>query len=321
MTPIYKIEIEGNDITAKIKPYFVSLTIDDKEGEESDSFELVLADDGSVDLPPKGKKITVWIGYKDGVTAEYGPYIIDYAKKSGPPDRITLMAHGADLRDQMKAKKTRHFDDITLGDLVATIASEYNLQPYVSEEYADIVIPYLPQDNISDFILLNKLAMQYGARIKPETGSLTFTPKGITFTSDKQKVEIQKTQCTRYQIHLPDRYRYGSVKARWYDIDAAQYKSVTVGDAEPVQVLSDVYSSEPEAYHAAKAEMRLIKKIQGKFFMTMPIVPSIRNETPARLKGFKQIINDTPWVISNAKHTISAAGATTTVEGEIQPLD
>lgn len=321
MTPIYKIEIEDNDITAKIKPYFVSLNIEDKEGDESDSFELVLADDGSVDLPPKGKKITVWIGYKDGETAKFGPYIIDYAKQSGPPDRITLMAHGADLRDQMKVKKTRHFDDTSLGDLVATIASEYGLKPKVHDEYVDIVIPYLPQDNISDFILLQKLAMQYGAVVKPDSGKLVFFKRGLGRINNYDSVQIEKKQCTRYQVHLPDRYRYGSVKARWYDIDAAQYKSVTVGDADPVQVLSDVYASEPEAYHAAKAEMRLIKKIQGKFFVTIPMVPAIRNETPARLNGFKKLINDTPWVISKVKHTISTTGAITTIEGEIQPLD
>lgn len=318
MTPIYKIEIDGSDITAKIKPYFVSLAIEDKEGDQADSVELVLADNNTLALPSKGGYITVWIGYKGQRAVKYGPYIVDYARQSGPPDQITLKAHGADLRDTMKVKKSRHFDNTSLGDLVAIIAAEHDLMPSVHEDYIDIVIPYIAQDNINNLALLKKLARQYGARVKPVNGRLDFTPKGILRTSSKKS--ISKTDCTRYAVHLPDRFRYGSVEARWHDVDQAKFLSVKVGDLDPVQVLSDTYASEPEAYHAAKAEMRLIKKIQGKFFITLPMHPTLRNETPITLSGFKQQINNTPWVAIKVKHTINSAGATSIVEGEIQPL-
>ncbi len=322
MQPIYKVEIEGNDITDKIKPHFISLTIEDKEGDEADSFQLVLSDQmENLPLPPKGKELYAWIGYKGSKTAKYGPYIIDYSKQSGPPDTITMMAHGTDLREKMKAKKTRHFDDKTLGELVAIIASGYGLTPDVHGDFSDIVIPYMPQDNISDLVLLKKLGMQYGARVKPENGALTFVPKGIAITATKEMVEINKTDCTRYSVHLPDRFLYGSVKARWFDVNQANMLEVTVGDYDPVQVLPDVYDSESDAYRAAKAELRLIKKIQGKFFVTTPMVPGARNESPVTLKGFKKTINDTPWVTTKVKHIITAKGATSTIEGEIRPLE
>lgn len=47
----YKIVANGKDITATIRDFFVSLTINDEAGLDSDTFELAIADDGEIAFP------------------------------------------------------------------------------------------------------------------------------------------------------------------------------------------------------------------------------------------------------------------------------
>ncbi len=61
----YKIVANGKDITSTIRDYFVRLSINDAAGIESDSFELVLADDGKIAFPRNEATMQIYTGKDD----------------------------------------------------------------------------------------------------------------------------------------------------------------------------------------------------------------------------------------------------------------
>src|SRR5690606_34285039 len=63
---IYKITLGGQDMTHKIKPRFMGLTLTECRGGEADQLDLTLDDaDGKLAIPPKGEKIELQIGWSD----------------------------------------------------------------------------------------------------------------------------------------------------------------------------------------------------------------------------------------------------------------
>ena len=135
-------------------------------------------------LPPKGAVLTLGLGF-NGNLVNKGTFTVCQVASGGPPRRITIYAtaapmnaskHGADVT----ALKTRAFSDITLGDLVKTIATENNLVARVSPVLADIHIPWVMQSSESDAALLSRIAGMYGATSKPTNGYWLFLEYGAS---------------------------------------------------------------------------------------------------------------------------------------------
>ncbi|WP_244859255.1 hypothetical protein [Shewanella dokdonensis] len=70
MQPDYRIVVDGKDISSKLRPRLISLTLEDKRGFEADTLELQLDDsDGQLQLPRKGASMQVLLGWQ-GRTGE-----------------------------------------------------------------------------------------------------------------------------------------------------------------------------------------------------------------------------------------------------------
>lgn len=115
LRPIWRVTVKGQDISSRIQPRLVSLTITDNRDGEADEVEIVISDhDGAVELPETGDTLTVAIGwavspssglYRAVTQAEVGDfplglidkgtYSIQAVEYSGSPDTITLRARAA----------------------------------------------------------------------------------------------------------------------------------------------------------------------------------------------------------------------------------
>ena len=65
LTPIWRITVNGANVSDRIRPRFISLHITEDRANDSDELELVVSDhDGAVQLPDTGDTVEVAIGWR-----------------------------------------------------------------------------------------------------------------------------------------------------------------------------------------------------------------------------------------------------------------
>lgn len=105
---IYKLVVNGTDITTKINSRLNNMTVTDNRGIEADSVLIELLDhDGLLEIPPKDAEIDVWIGWSTTGLIYKGKYYIKEREHSGAPDILSLRATSADLKASLKRKRKK----------------------------------------------------------------------------------------------------------------------------------------------------------------------------------------------------------------------
>lgn len=322
MTPIYKILADNNDITSAIKDRLISLTITDEAGMQSDSLTLVLDDrDNSIELPRKGVQLDVYIGYKETGLVKKGLFTVDEIEISDTPDTLTIKGKAANMRNSLKAPKTRSFDQKKLGDIIKTIAQDNQLTPKISPELSELVIPHLDQTNESDLHFLTRIAKMYGAVSKPVEGNLLFAIKGETKSVTGKvlsAVNIDRNQTSDYRASLADRDKYKSVIAYWQDTSTAQKIAVKTSNETPSFTLRHTYPDPEAATQTAKSKMASLNRGTGTISITLSNGNALLfAESLLNLSGFRDGINGA-WTSTRVEHEISGGGYKTRVDAEVK---
>lgn len=178
MTPDFSLIVSGDDITGLIRRRLISLTVTDEAGIKSDALDVTLDDrDARIAVPSPGAVIAVSLGYKEVGLTPMGRYAADEVTLSGPPARLRFRGASADMGGALKSMKTRNFDEITLGDLVETMAGEHNLKSVVSDALGKIAYDHIAQVDESDMHLLTRLARNHDATVK--AGALLLAERGL----------------------------------------------------------------------------------------------------------------------------------------------
>lgn len=163
----------------------------------------------------------------------------------------------------------------------------------------------------------------------------------------------------RHSFSLADRDAYTGVTARWLNTRQPKPKTVTlkrkpktqhlralqhpkakpvskkaskpeapregeylVGAEDNVFAITTVYATQKAAMRAARAKWEKLQRGVAEFSLSLAmgraeLVP----ETPIRVKGFKQVIDAQPWIVSKVVHSLSHNGFTTAVELEVSLSD
>ena len=321
MTPAFRIVVdEHQDVTAAIRERLLALRVSDEEGYRSDTVEIRLDDRGGVvELPRRGAELQVELGYEESGRVSMGRYTVDEVELSGPPATITIRAKAADMRATLKQRKTRSWHQISIGDLVATVAAEHGIEPRTAEDLRGIVLPHVDQTDESDLHLLTRLGEQYDAEGRFGNGRLAFVRRGTASSATSGQVtpvRIAREQTTDYRVTLADRNRYRSVMAYWYDMETGQRTEVQAGDGEPVYALRDNYIDAATARAAANAKLDALNRATGTLSLTLkPGVPTVSAGSPLTLTGFREGVNGR-WIATHVTHEINNSGHSTTVEAE-----
>ena len=106
MTPAYRIEIDGKDITTEWGKRLTSLSITDEAGIKSDTLEVEFDGRDKIKAPKVGAKIKVWLGYEPAPILR-GQFVIDEWALSGPLRTLSISAKAAELTSTIRAAKTR----------------------------------------------------------------------------------------------------------------------------------------------------------------------------------------------------------------------
>ena len=121
-----KVLYDSIDISQDISKSLLSLSYIDNVSGKADEIELKLEDTKGLFsnswYPNKGSRLTVYI---DNVSC--GIFSIDEINVSGPPDIVTWRGISALITNNMRTKKSKGYESITLLDIAKDIAKNHNL--------------------------------------------------------------------------------------------------------------------------------------------------------------------------------------------------
>lgn len=281
--PIFSLEADGQDITVKVADRLSSLTLTDNRGFEADQLDIVLDDsDGMLALPPLGAELRLALGWKATGLVDKGTYTVDEVSHDGAPDILTIRARSVDLRSGLSTKRERSFHELTVGDIVRTIAGENELKAEISAQLEAEVIEHLDQTNESSINLLTRMAGRFDAIATVKNGKLLFILAGSgTSASGKPlgKVTITRQDGDQHHFNQADGRNFTHVKASWYDTESSIKDEVIWSKAEDdaensgkmpptasavvtgnFKTISGVFKSRAAARRAAQKEWGGIKK-------------------------------------------------------------
>lgn len=237
MTPTFQITVAGNDISGDVASRLISLEITDTVDETSDGLTLVLEDSaGTLAQPASGAKIEVALGY-DGSNEKVGSFVVDEVSIEGPPDSINISAsstpfvndRGGGGQASFTSRKSRSWDEKTLGEIVKKIAGECGLSAIVDSELTSIKVPYVAQTDESDCNLLVRLARRYGGVLKPADGKLVLASEagGRSTSGTSLEVTLTPSQVTKWKVTVGGKSQgVNKVKAKSHNYDSAEVDEV-----------------------------------------------------------------------------------------------
>lgn len=337
--PDYRIQINGQDITPRLRPLLESLSLTDNRGLEADTLDITLDDTaGTLALPPRGARVRLALGWAGDPLEDKGEYIVDELEHSGTPDRLLIRARSADLRSGISTKKERSWHGVTLGELVRSVAAQNGLQPVVGKDLDTEPLDHLDQTAESDANLLSRLAEDFGAIATVKAGRLLFVRAGQAATASGQPlpaITLTRDQGDGHRFAVADRAAYTAVQANYNDPRKAERAFVLVGDetldgedvpdpTQPstgnVKVLRHTYANKTNAERAAKAEWHRTQRGMATFELSLAYGRAeLFPEVPVNVQGWKPELDGQGWLVVRVQHDVSAGGFTTRVEMEKRP--
>lgn len=322
--PIFKIEVEGIDISAKISARLISLNIQDNRGLTIDTVDIELDDsDGKLNIPPTGATIQVWLGWSNTGLVDKGIYKVESTSHRGAPDVLSISAFANDVSEGLKQKRERAWTELTIPQIFKTIGDIYDLKVMIHESFQTKIIKYIAQ-NESDANLITRIADEYDAIATVKNGHLILLPRGASQTASG--LSLPRVKITRDQ---GDQHNYtngtgtdniSGVKAYYYVENKAKKLHVVVGDNEDnIKEIRYIHRDKTTAELAANAEYNRCKRTAQKLTYTLALGnPSLIPEQEYEFNGLKPEIDEIVWLGTNITHTLNDSGFTTSVELELQ---
>lgn len=310
LTPDFFITANARNITSLVRPRLINITVTDKAGIEADAVKIVLAGGELSALKPNAE-ISVALGYTDAAMVSCGTFFVDSITTDLKTQQRTLAAKAIPTNGRtstMQDQRSASYDNVTLGNLVRTVAERHGLTASVTSFVDAIAISHVDQKNESDIHLLTRLGLNYGATIKAAGGHLVARlerepnkPSGAAIPGATIRladlIAGSHTQTVRESVQ--------SVTADYVD-PAGGTASITVGSGSPTHRLTYGYDTAAAAIAAATAKLKKSQSSDEKISVTLPGDASLIAERPVNVEGLGD-----RWVIDNATHTFSAKGFTT----------
>lgn len=322
--PIFKIEVEGIDISAKVAERLISLNVQDNRGLTIDSVDIELDDsDGKLSIPPTGAIIQVWLGWSNTGLVDKGIYKVESTSHRGAPDVLSISAFANDISEGLKQKRERAWTELTIFQIFETIADIYELKVMIHDNFKSKIIKYIAQ-NESDANLITRIADENDAIATVKNGHLILLPRGASQTASG--LALPRVKITRDQ---GDQHNYtngtgteniSGVKAYYYEENKAKKLHVVVGDSEDnLKEIRYIHRDKTTAELAANAEYNRCKRTAQKLTYTLALGdPSLIPEQEYEFNGLKPEIDEIIWLGTNITHRLNDGGFTTSVELELQ---
>lgn len=307
----------GADLTDKVNPRLLELTLSEKRGGEADELSITLHNhDGLLAAPSKGAYLALQLGWETGDDValglvDKGRFRVDEVNESGPPDIVTVRARSADLTGDYRKRRTQSWRDTTLGAVLKKIATRNGASAQVHGDLAGKAIAVIEQHNKSDMAFVMDLGRRYDALATWKDRKLLFMPIGSATTASGKAIPsatLKKTEGWTWSFGDTEREEHDGAEAQWHDTGTGKRKTVKRGGKNRRR-LKRVYASEAEAQQAADAATSKGKRGAKSFEYDLGFAdPALQPNGRVKLSGWNGRIDGLTWLIESVETTLNSEG-------------
>ena len=251
MTPVFKVEANGEDVTEKLQANTVSISFSDEDGNQSDEITIVVA--GDFNRPKYKDELKLWLGYEEREMFECGLFVVQRTKRSR--FGLTITATGADFSNALKQKRDLSYEQLSLKEVAKMVADRHGLK--LKSDFGDLQVTHLSQTDESDLHFMKRISTDYNGIFSIKNATLIFLKriKGTSPSSELPHFKINVDEESELEIEYTNKTFYGSCVATWHDTTENKVQSITVGSGDPVLKLDAQFKSAAEANTKAMAKL------------------------------------------------------------------
>jgi len=284
----YRIDVNGKDVTAAIKPYLMRLTISDNDKDEADELAIIVS--AKFSRPAYKDKIKIFLSNDKNTPPRFlGLFSVQKTTITNKR-QLTIVANGADFDGELKERRHANYEDTTLGELATVIANRHGLA--VRTNITEPMTRF-EQINESDLHFLNRLAKEHNAIYNIKNATLYFIAKG---SEEVPKVTINSDQCEGLEITHSNNTLYKSCKASYQNTKLNKVVSVVVGEGNPQLYKQGHFNSDEEATTFATNALARANKglIHG----------SLSKIGQALFAGSQLTLDSEEYTVTKVRHTV-----------------
>ncbi|EFO31693.1 putative phage late control D protein [Roseibium sp. TrichSKD4] len=305
---------EGTNLVPAWGKSLLGLTYTDQAGYESDELVLRFAAP-PYDLPPKGTKYQLALGWKGGRPADFGIFSVSRTALGGDPDsgeELEVTCRAADFIDKMKQTSSKHYDEDggfgTAGSIIRDIAKEAGVPAIIPSELEKIKIPYRLRWNQSPLDFLTDLADDIGGIIKPQAGRLVVLERGGGKSASGQSLPIihmHHNVIYAWDVDLEERTAHESAEADWFDPKSGRLQQATasIGKSGGPRRRLHPAPDETEAGQIASALAGSLNRFTGTGFFEGPGNPLALAGAEVKASGYGSDVDGIRWEATSVTHT------------------
>lgn len=323
----WAVMVNGTDVSSNMRPYLMSVEVQEKDGTASDTCALAFDDsDGQCALPARDAIVEV---YLDGAPIFEGKVDSTPWRFSRGGGRVlSISAKGFDTRGKAKAGQQWHLDDATLEDALGKAAEKAGFSVVVDPAFAAIKRTYWAPDGASFLAWGEKLARAHGATFKMRGTQAVFAKRGngAAVTGAALPVVVGIVGQNVISVDLdPTKGRpvFKQKRVRYFDRAKAQFMEKVV-DIEAVDVSDAVdtqrwlAADEDHAQAMAEGQKSDAEREAAVGSVGLTLMVTAQAEGTFVLAGARPGIDGT-YRITGVTHRADRGGGATTVLQLAQP--
>jgi phage protein D len=308
---------DGTDLTDKIDPRFVRLSLSERRGGEADELSITLQNaDGKLAPPSKGKWINLELGWVSGDDVPIGlvnkgRFRVDEVGLEGPPDAITIHARSADFSGAYPKRRSRTWADTTVGAVLTQIAARNGITASIHPDLASLPIDAIEQHNKSDMAFVQDLGRHFDALATWKNKKLIFMPVGSKTNASGKTLAthtLTRQDGWKWRYTDSDRDAQNGVQAQYHDHDGGVRRTVSTGGSN-VHRLKRVYASKANAERAAKSSLAKRQRSKSKLDYDLAVADcTLRPNLAMTMKGWPDIVTEQKWLVDTVEIDMGAGG-------------
>lgn len=278
---------------AMINQRLISWELVDDSGYQSDQLTLRVDTQGVSGLPREGDSVGLEVGYaEDSSLTDKGDYKITRIMPRLFPDSVTIVATAApfqvDDQTEYKKRRSRSFENISLGELFRNIVRSHGFEPRVAGDLDAIQLDHVDQSDETDMSFISRLAKRYDAIAKPVNNLYVLARRGQIKTISGQSMQPVPVSLPadnkptnqsfiNASADLASRGNFNGAIATYWDANTGKEEEVSRGEA-PFKKIRDQQDSLLQAEEVASGELRKLKRSGIKIKLDMPGNPALGAE-------------------------------------------
>jgi phage protein D len=332
-TPIFRIEQEGIDITSRFNDRLteIEVTLTNGQGQQ-DTCEITLDDrEWKIASPTVGRKLEIYLGYKEVGLAQQNVFTIKTVEYLGPPRSIKITGTATDFIGTLKQPRVKEYEGKTLKEVIESIAKEANVTAMVEQGLGEIRVPFMNQTQ-SSVHLLQELERRYGAIAQFDSGKLIFIPRDANTTANGISLPallLKPEHLAKWSVRHDKRNDFTGARGAYIDPDTHQ--PVWIEEQNPRAETDPEYGrpeknpyrfpkpfvSEEEARAGLKSAISTMNRSLGECNLVLSKGdPWIRGNQLTLISGMRDGINGV-YISETVKHTYTkGTGLLTTIMGK-----